>query len=504
MNFSRLQSAQVSGLQPSIVTVETDLSRGLFLFSIVGLPDKAVEEARDRVLSALKHSVDVSPKTRNQKIVVSLSPAELKKEGAYFDVSIALGYLLSAGDIAFDPAGKIFVGELALNGEVRPVRGILPIAEAARKAGCTELFIPAANSAEGALVSGITIYPVETLAQLIAHLKSEVLITPTVPQPITERPITARFDFGEVSGQLQAKRALLIAAAGGHNIALYGPPGTGKTMLARSFSGILPPLSEAEFLETAMIYSSVGLLDELWKTHVPFRSPHHTASHVAVVGGGAQLRPGEVTLAHNGILYLDEFPEFDRRVIEALREPLEDRAVTIARAKGSAKYPSRFLLVAALNPCPCGYRGSATRACTCSAHDLVRYKKKLSGPIMDRIDLWVPVGHIEYSALHERKETQESPALREQVSTARAQQHERFSKERLNADMQTKDIQQLVALPPELQTLLESYAKRLELSPRSYLRVIKVARTIADLEHAAAVTEAHLLEALQYRPKFEW
>ncbi len=502
--FSRLYSAQVSGLQPNIVTTETDLSRGLFLFSVVGLPDKAVEEARDRVLAALKHSFDISPKTRNQKIVVSLSPAELKKEGAYFDISIALGYMLSAGDIVFDPAGKVFVGELALNGEVQPVRGILAIAEAVKRAGFTELYIPAKQAHEGELLEGIIIYPLKTLEELVAHLKGEVLLSPLSPKPVNDRPVTTTYDFSEISGQETAKRALLIAAAGGHNIALYGPPGTGKTMLARSFTGILPQLSPDQFLETAMIYSSVGLLDELWRTHVPFRSPHHTASHVAIVGGGAQLRPGEVTMAHNGILYLDEFPEFDRRVIEALREPLEDRVVTIARAKGSARYPSRFLLVAALNPCPCGYRGSTQKACTCTAHDLLRYKKKLSGPIMDRIDLWVPVGHIEYAALHKKESVAESPALQAQVQRARMRQQDRFRKEMQNADMQTKDIQKLVPLSSELQSLLELYAKKLELSPRSYLRVIKVARTIADLEESEQVTESHLLEALQYRPKFEW
>ncbi len=500
--FSRLFSAQISGITPQVVSIETDLSRGLFLFSIVGLPDKAVEEARDRVMSALKHSLGISPKTKNQKVIVSLSPAELKKEGAYFDLGIALGYLLAAKDISFDPAGKIFIGELSLNGEIRPVRGILPIIETMRRLGFTKIFIPAGNSEEGKLIENISVIPVSTLQEVVNHLAGTHSISPLIPKKITERTVTTTADFAEVSGQTQAKRALLIAAAGGHNVALYGPPGTGKTMLARAFTSILPSLSPEEYIETAMIYSSLGFLDELEKTHVPFRTPHHTTSHVAIVGGGTALRPGEVTLAHRGVLYLDEFPEFDRRVIEALREPLEDKQVTISRAKGSAKYPSNFILLAAMNPCPCGYRGSNQKTCSCSAQDLLRYKKKLSGPIIDRIDLWVPVGHIEYKALHEHRTGGESALLRRTVETARKKQRSRGSGN-LNAALGTKELRELAALAPAVQEMLELYAKRLELSPRSYLRVIKVARTIADLEEKGHIEEGHLLEALQYRPKFE-
>ncbi|MBP6904910.1 MAG: YifB family Mg chelatase-like AAA ATPase [Candidatus Pacebacteria bacterium] len=501
MSFSRIHSAQLTGLGASGVIVETDINRGLYLFQIVGLPDKAVEESRERVISALRNSLDKNPKAENHKVIVSLSPAELKKEGAYFDIAIALGYLMATGDLDFDANEKVFVGELALNGDVRPIRGLLSIAQWARANGVRELFIPEGNSAEAALVDGITFYLVPTLLALVTHLKGEESLHAVSYNPPTRTGATVGIDFGDVRGQLQAKRALMIAASGGHNIVLYGPPGTGKTMLAKAFHGIMPELSNEHFLEVATVYSSIGLIDDALHGAVPLRSPHHSASHVAIIGGGQQLRPGDITLAHRGILYLDEFPEFDRRVIEALREPIEEGAITVARAKGSVKYPARFILLAAMNPCPCGYRGSGIKHCTCSGSEIARYNKKLSGPIIDRIDLWVPVQHVEYATLHDEVKEKESEAVREKIKNVRTVQEERFGK--LNSDLTSSDVQRDSGLAEDAKKQLQIYAEKLKLSPRVYMRTIKVARTIADLENSATIEISHILEALQYRPKFE-
>jgi len=350
MAFSRIQSAQLTGLGASGVTIEIDISRGLYLFQIVGLPDKAVEEARERVVSALRNSLDINPKAENHKVIVSLSPAELKKEGAYFDMAIALGYLVATEKISLVHDGAtyedaLFLGELSLNGEVRAVRGLLSIAQWAKEHGITTLFIPKGNATEASLVSGLTFYAVSTLSEIVAFLKEEEsldIITYTGNNTPSHQHHSV-MDISEVHGQTNAKRALTIAAAGGHNIVLYGPPGTGKTMLAKAFQGILPSLDEKDFLEVATIYSSVGLIDTILGGTAPIRSPHHSASHVAIIGGGQTLRPGDITLAHNGVLYMDEFPEFDRRVIEALREPLEEGHITVARARGSIRYPARFI-----------------------------------------------------------------------------------------------------------------------------------------------------------------
>ncbi len=489
------------------MSVETDLSRGLHSFSMVGLPGKAVDEAKDRVSSAVKNSGFDSPKSKNQKITVSLSPADLRKEGSLFDLPIALSYLLAAEAAHFLPEKKIFLGELGLDGTLRPVRGALPLAEEARRRGFTEIFLPEENAEEAALLCGISVFGSGSLREVLDHLSGEKKI-PACPLTVPKRDglSGALEDFVDIKGQESAKRGLEIAAAGGHNIAMYGPPGTGKTMLARAFSGILPDLSMEESLEVTGIHSIAGIGAGKIVTCPPFRSPHHTASYVSLVGGGAYPKPGEVTLAHRGVLFLDEFPEFEQRSIEALREPMEENFISITRARKTAIFPSNFILVAAMNPCPCGNYLSDESICRCSPLDLVRYNKKISGPIIDRIDLWVSVGKIDYEKLGEGKNGEESGSIKARVLSARETQRKRFEKAepgiRLNSDIKAKDILKLSRISAPALGLLNQSAERLALSARAYHRVIKVARTIADLRGDAEVSPEHVLEALQYRPKF--
>lgn len=526
MSFAKVYSAQVHLLRGAIVTVEVDLSRGLHSFSIVGLPDKAVDESRDRVSGAIKNSGFVSPKAKNQKIIVSLSPADLKKEGPFFDLAIALAYMLSAGDLKFNSEKKIFLGELGLDGTLRRIRGALPLVEEAKRRGYEEVYLPKDNAVEAALVGGIKIFGASSLKEVVEHLDQvktkgkEIDGTKTLQnKKIREQPKTEINykkdqrgqkvgDFADIRGQEGAKRGLEIAAAGGHNIAMYGPPGTGKTMLARAFSGLLPDLNLEEILEITGIHSVAGILKSLENELVcfpPFRSPHHTSSYVSIVGGGTYPKPGEVTLAHRGVLFLDEFPEFEKRVIESLRQPLEDNIVSISRAKGTASFPSNFILVAAMNPCPCGNLGSKSKACICKPSDLDRYKRKLSGPIMDRIDLWVSVGNVDYKKLGEEGSGEKNERIKERVVKAREIQKTRFKKFNrtvdTNSEMNVKDLGSMVKLSKDVRDLLDDSAERLALSARAYHRVIKIARTIADLEGSKDVKANHILEAIQYRPK---
>ncbi len=504
MSFSKVYSAQTQLLTVTPISVETDLSRGLHSFSVVGLPDKAVEEARDRVSAAIKNSGFESPKSKNHKIVISLAPADLKKEGTLFDVPIALSYLVATDELSLDPEGKLFLGELSLDGKLRPVRGILPVARFAKENNFQELFVPRENEQEAALIAGVKVYGISTLTELLEHLSGKKLVKAAPVTELSSERVITPTDFSDVRSQERAKRGLLIAAAGGHNVAMYGPPGTGKTMLAKAFAGILPRLTFEEALETTGIHSVAGILSETFITNPPFRAPHHTASYVSLVGGGATPRPGEITLAHHGVLFMDEFPEFERRVIESLRQPLEDKVIAVARAKGTAHFPANVLLVAAMNPCPCGNYGFRGKPCICTPSALQRYRRKMSGPIMDRIDIWLEVDRIMPHELSSGgKEGEESEVFREKVERARKIQQKRFKDKKIlkNSEMSARDLVSLVFLEKEAEKMLNLAAERLGFSPRVYHRMIKVARTIADLEGSEMINGSHILEAVEYRPK---
>ena len=525
MAFAKVFAFQPTLLGAHPITIEADLAKGLHAFTVVGLADKAVEEERDRVSAAIKNSGWKSPKQRNQKITVSLAPADLKKSGPLFDLPIALAYLLATGDMRFDPEGKIFAGELALDGHVRGIHGALAIATEAKARGMNELYVPKANAEEAALIPGITVFPVSSLYELAQHLSKTTpiqkeegegrvgitlkRITPQEHTVLVHTNVSAADRaFADIRGQETAKRGLMIAAAGGHNIAMWGPPGTGKSMLARAFTELLPPLSHKEALEVTAIHSVSGTLAGGVISIPPFRSPHHTASYVSIIGGGTVPKPGEVTLAHRGVLFLDEFPEFDKRVIESLRQPLEEGIVHISRAKGSERFPAQFILIAAMNPCPCGYFGDPKKACVCDPGQISRYQRKISGPIVDRVDLWIEVPRLAHATLapgkrdpNARKQFDEFTAM---IVSARAHQAKRFADNvhtTLNAGMGVRDIDRMIKLTDNVVALLNDSAKRLDLSPRAYHRIIKLARTIADLDESRYISENHIMEALQYRPK---
>ncbi len=497
----KLRSLGLQGVNGYEVMAECDLSGGLPNFDIVGLPDAAVKEARERVRAAVKNCGFPFPVSR---ITVNLAPAHRRKAGTLYDLPILVGILTAGGQL---PAGEwtdqaAFVGELSLSGELRPVIGMLPMALAAKAAGVKALYVPADSAPEATLAGGLAVYPVEHVRQLVRHLRGEEAIAPALPwTPDVTGP--AGPDFSEVKGQAQVKRALEIAAAGGHNVAMVGPPGSGKSMLARRLPSILPNLSEREALEATAIHSVMGLTgkEEPLLTQRPFRAPHHTTSAVGMAGGGAPLpRPGEISLAHNGVLFLDELPEFHKDVLEALRQPLEDGRVQISRAAGTEIFPARFMLVCAMNPCKCGWYGYSDR-CRCSANEVEKYLGKLSGPLLDRIDLYVDVPPLEYEELSRKGEAESSAEIKQRVDAARAVQSARFGPDGpdCNAHMGPAQLGACCALDEGCQAVMKGAYERMGLTARSHDRILRVARTIADLDGSPAIGLGHLAEAIQYR-----
>jgi magnesium chelatase family protein len=508
--LAKVNSCALVGLDGTLVEVEVNVAHGMPGTTLVGLPSTAVKEAKERVWAAIRNSGLTFPGTR--RLTINLAPADLRKDGPAYDLAIALGLIAASGQIPPDVLdGSLVLGELSLDGSVRHVRGVISAAHLAREAELDRVFVPSADAAEAALIPGIDVFPVDHLISLVEHLLDLDVIPPFDRDGYAgpSEPPAYLTDFADVKGQEHVKRALEVAAAGGHNVNLTGPPGAGKTLLARAVPGILPEMTLDESLEVTRIYSVADMLPEdvpLVRQR-PFRAPHHTISHAGLVGGGTMPRPGEISLAHRGVLFLDELPEFGRN-LEVLRQPLEDRHVTISRASGSMSFPANFMLIGAANPCPCGYYGDPVRPCTCSSAMVTRYRQKISGPLLDRIDIHVEVPAVDYDKLTDDRRGESSAAIRARVQAARDRQAARFAaaddggpRLTCNADMGAKEIQHLIELDMEGQSLMRSAMRQMHLSARGYHRVLKLARTVADLDDCADIKAHHLAEALQYRAR---
>lgn len=500
--FSYVFGETTMGIDGVKIAVEVDVTNGLPGFDIVGLPNMAVREARERVKAAIRNSAYPFPMT---KITVNLAPADLKKEGSGLDLPMAVGVLVSSNFLTQDMVnGKIFIGELSLDGSVRKLAGVLSMIIEAKKSGFKEIFIPAENAAEGKLIAGIDVYVLQSLTELVEHLQGKHKLTPLPKENILKNSERVyREDFADVKGQAVARRALEIAAAGGHSILMVGAPGCGKTMLARRLVTILPPMTEEEALEVTKIYSIVGMLPsaESIMLERPFRSPHHSVSASALLGGGPYPRPGEVTLSHNGVLFLDELPEFERYTLEMLRQPLEDGMINISRVRAAITFPSKFILCAAQNPCPCGYLGDKEHRCRCKQKEIDNYRRKISGPLLDRIDMQINLSRVNFKELESKSAGESSAEIRRRVVAARDKQLARLSDKGLycNAQMGRQEVVEFCQLDAAAQRVLEKYFNALHLSARSHDRILKVARTIADLADCAEISAAHIAEAIQLR-----
>jgi magnesium chelatase family protein len=502
--LAKVTSCAIVGLEGVLIEVEVDISRGLPSMTIVGLPDTAVQESRERVRAAIKNSGLPFP---SERLTVNLAPADIRKAGPAYDLPIAVGLLLASEQIFGDVSQAIIMGELSLDGGVRHVSGVLPMANLAKQEGFTTLYVPADDAAEASLIEGVTIYPIETLLQLVDHLTGHKKLAPYETNFFLADDDFPSFatDLSEIKGQEHVKRALEVAAAGGHNMLMSGPPGAGKTLIARSMPGILPKLTIAEALDVTRIYSVADQLTpgEPLVRHRPFRAPHHTVSYAGLVGGGRWPKPGEISLAHRGVLFLDELPEFGNRMLEMLRQPLEDKIVAISRSAGSLTYPANFTLIASMNPCPCGHFGDPVKECTCSISMVKAYQKKISGPLMDRIDIHVEVPRVPFEKLSSQRIGEPSAKVRERVEAARAVQRKRFEGTTLqtNADMGPAEIRKFCPIDETSTNLLKAAMQQMQLSARAYHRILKLARTIADLAGAEQIKTAHVAEAIQYRPK---